>query len=207
MYNEYSHRQVLGPSRISKASAMQRAGRTGRVREGSVYRLYSRKTFESGMDPFETGEILRMPLDSVILSIKDMIPDEGVSDLLSRLIEPPERGNIARSIEALFKQRFLTEASESSHLTSLGSFVVALGIDLCLGTFIGLGFILGLPAEAITLAAVLSFPKSPWSIANASFHESSKYNGTTNLSACESLFLCCSHFDVLDVRISSLSSQ
>ena len=202
MYKEYSHRQILGPCRISKASARQRAGRTGRVREGSVYRLYSRKTFELHMDPFETGEILRMPLDSVILSIKDMIPDEGVSELLSRLIEPPEQGNISRSLEALFKQRFLTEATEKSHLTSLGSFVVALGIDLCLGTLIGLGFILGLPAEAITLAAVLSFPKSPWSIANASFHEPSKYNGTVKFINCVKHYLVPDYGGILIFYIS-----
>ena len=177
MYNEQSHRQMLSSSRISKASAIQRAGRTGRVREGSVYRLYPRKTFELQMHAFEIGEILRMPLDSVILSIKDMIPDESISELLSLLIEPPEELNVTRSLQALHRMRFLTEASENSHLTSLGSFVVSIGIDLCMGTLIGWGFKLGLPTEAITFAAVLSFPKSPWLIANASFHEPEHYNG------------------------------
>jgi HrpA-like RNA helicase len=206
MYNESSHRQVLGPTRISKASARQRAGRTGRVREGSVYRLYSRTTFELHMDPFETGEILRMPLDSVILSIKDMIPDEGISDLLSRLIEPPGQGNIERSLEALFRQKFLTAACESSNLTSLGSFVVAVGIDLCLGTFIGLGFVLGLPAESISFAAILSFPKSPWSIGNASFHELSKYNGTDHLHLC-CMFVTSFFSEVYGCSVSLLSSS
>jgi hypothetical protein len=158
-----------------------------------------------------------MPLDSVILSIKDMIPDEGISDLLSRLIEPPGQGNIERSLEALFRQKFLTAACESSNLTSLGSFVVAVGIDLCLGTFIGLGFVLGLPAESISFAAILSFPKSPWSIGNASFHEPSKYNGTDRLHLCcmfvtSFIFLRFTavpflYFRPLDIIIKSYSSK
>lgn len=36
VYNEMSHRQMLVPTWISKASATQRKGRTGRLREGSV---------------------------------------------------------------------------------------------------------------------------------------------------------------------------
>lgn len=67
IYNSASHRQILVPTWISRASATQRAGRTGRVREGSVYRLYSRATYEKYMEPFESGEIVRIPLDQVIL--------------------------------------------------------------------------------------------------------------------------------------------
>ena len=36
IYNETSHRQMLTPTWISKASATQRAGRTGRLRPGTV---------------------------------------------------------------------------------------------------------------------------------------------------------------------------
>lgn len=43
IYNETSHRQMLMPTWISKASATQRAGRTGRVRPGTV--LYVCSTF------------------------------------------------------------------------------------------------------------------------------------------------------------------
>lgn len=35
-YNEMSHRQMLIPTWISRASATQRAGRTGRLRPGTV---------------------------------------------------------------------------------------------------------------------------------------------------------------------------
>lgn len=36
----------------------------GRVRAGTVFRLYSREAYETYMKEFESGEILRMPLDS-----------------------------------------------------------------------------------------------------------------------------------------------
>lgn len=53
IYNPASHRQMLVPTWISRASATQRAGRTGRVRKGNVYRLYSKNIFQSHMLPFE----------------------------------------------------------------------------------------------------------------------------------------------------------
>ena len=59
VYNEASHRQMLTPTWISKASATQRAGRTGRVRPGTVYRMYARECYETYMDSFEPGEMLR----------------------------------------------------------------------------------------------------------------------------------------------------
>ena len=59
VYNEASHRQMLMPTWISRASATQRAGRTGRVRPGYVYRIYARANYESHMEPFEPGEMLR----------------------------------------------------------------------------------------------------------------------------------------------------
>ena len=58
-----------------------------------------------------------------------------------------------------------------------GSFVSSLGIDLLLGSLIGLGIQFGVGAEAIEIAAILSFSKSPWIISNPLFHESSEFNG------------------------------
>jgi HrpA-like RNA helicase len=50
VYNEASHRQMLVPTWISRASATQRAGRTGRVRPGTVYRMYTSETLYAIMD-------------------------------------------------------------------------------------------------------------------------------------------------------------
>ena len=53
---------------ISKAAAQQRAGRAGRVRHGTVYRLYTESSFNSLID-FLPPEIQRMPLHNPLCYI------------------------------------------------------------------------------------------------------------------------------------------
>ena len=176
IYNPATHRQLLTPAWISQASAIQRAGRTGRVRNGNVYRLYSRAAFEDYMAKFEIGEMSRVPLDNVILDLKQMLHEEATPVLLECL-EPPELRTIERSFESLHQQRFLSTPDDSGDITNLGSFVASLGIDLLLGSLIGLGIQFGVGAEAIEIAAILSFSKSPWIISNPLFHEAFEFNG------------------------------
>eukprot|EP00177_Eucheuma_denticulatum_P004695 GFKZ01008523.1.p1 GENE.GFKZ01008523.1~~GFKZ01008523.1.p1 ORF type:complete len:854 (+),score=101.34 GFKZ01008523.1:265-2826(+) len=61
---------------VSKASAEQRAGRAGRTGPGHCYRLYSSPVFHA-FKPSRTPEILRVPVDSLVLRLKAM----GVSDV------------------------------------------------------------------------------------------------------------------------------
>ena len=175
-YDIQSHRQMLQSCWISKASAIQRAGRTGRVRDGNVYRLYSREVFEKYMEPYEKGEIVRIPLDSVILSLRDMLSEE-VTPVLLQCLEPPDISNIERSFQSLHQNNFISDPNDSGDITSLGSLVVVLGIDLTLGALVGLGIQFGVAAETIQMAAILSFSKSPWFITNPLFHKADKYNG------------------------------
>jgi ATP-dependent RNA helicase DHX57 len=179
VYNELSHRQMLLPTWISRASSTQRAGRTSRVRAGgTVYRIYTRETLQSHMAEFEPGEMLRIPLDSVILMLKQIITDEAVTDSLLNCLEPPELSTIGRSFESLYQSHFITSPDDDCDITTLGTFVSSLGIDLTLGSLIGLGIQFGVGAEAIEMAAILSFPKSPWVISNALIHEAKSFNGT-----------------------------
>lgn len=190
IYNEASHRQMLTPTWISRASATQRAGRTGRVRPGTVYRMYSRQNYEFDMDAFEPGEMLRIPLDSVILMLKEMLSEEQVSEVLLTCLEPPDISAIDRSFKSLHKSHFISAPDDSCELTNLGSFVSSLGIDLALGSLIGLGIQMGVGAEAIQMAAILSFPKSPWIMSNPLIHPTASFNENT----CKSYISRC-HFD------------
>ena len=89
---------MLEPVWISRASATQRAGRTGRIAPGTVFRLYSRECYDGHMTSFEPGEMVRIPLDSVILTLKEMLlDDERVTDVLHDCIEPPNMSTIERS--------------------------------------------------------------------------------------------------------------
>ncbi len=61
---------------ISKASADQRAGRSGRVGPGHCYRLYSSACYNDVFTQFPPINVLSVPMDSVLLSMASMgIPD------------------------------------------------------------------------------------------------------------------------------------
>ncbi|PWN46057.1 P-loop containing nucleoside triphosphate hydrolase protein [Ceraceosorus guamensis] len=57
---------------ISKASAAQRAGRAGRTGPGHCYRLYSSAVFEDTFSPFSLPEILRTPVEGLVLQMHAM---------------------------------------------------------------------------------------------------------------------------------------
>lgn len=127
------------------------------------------------MEPFEKGELVRSPLDTTILSLRDML-NEPVTPILLDCLEPPDISTIKRSFQSLHESKFITQPSDEGVITSMGSLVVALGIDLTLGNFVGLGIQFGVAAEAIQLAAILSFPQSPWAISNPLYHDVNTFN-------------------------------
>ncbi|PWW78131.1 P-loop containing nucleoside triphosphate hydrolase protein [Tuber magnatum] len=57
---------------VSKASAAQRAGRSGRTGPGHCYRLYSSAVYERDFPEFAKPEILRMPIEGLVLQMKSM---------------------------------------------------------------------------------------------------------------------------------------
>jgi ATP-dependent RNA helicase DHX37/DHR1 len=57
---------------ISKASARQRAGRAGRTGEGHCYCMYSSAVYERDFAEHAKPEILRMPIEGVVLQLKAM---------------------------------------------------------------------------------------------------------------------------------------
>ena len=82
----------------SKASATQRAGRTGRVRPGSVWRLYSQALFD-GFAEHECAEIHRQPLDATLLQLRAML-DQPVTPVLEQTLEPPDLAYVGRAFGA-----------------------------------------------------------------------------------------------------------
>jgi len=175
IYNQASHRQILTSAWISRASGTQRAGRTGRTRPGNVYRLYTRRAYENYLEEFEPGEMIRIPLDSVILLLKQILHEE-VKPVFMDCLEPPSLDTIERSFQSLHHWNFITEPSDTADITSLGSFVSSLGVDLSLGSFIGLGIQFGVAAEAIEMAAMMSLPKTPFQITSPMWLSPDEFN-------------------------------
>lgn len=98
--NRYSYRnkvEQLHVEKISKASANQRAGRSGRVMQGVTIRLYGQADYESRPE-FTDPEILRSSLASAILKMKSM----GLEDIESfPFIDPPSPRMISDGYQLL----------------------------------------------------------------------------------------------------------
>ena len=147
-YNAAVHRTTLSPLWVSKASAVQRAGRTGRTRPGTVYRLYARALFADKMEAFDSGEMARQPLDGVILRLRAML-DAPVVPILESVLTPPPLEHVGAAFGSLFADGLLSAAGDEGALTSLGGFVAKLGLDLRLGRLVGLGAMFGVLPEAV----------------------------------------------------------
>jgi HrpA-like RNA helicase len=112
-YNPRTFTSSLVEAPISKASANQRKGRAGRTREGTCYRLYTRRDFEN-RPLFTTEEIFRTDLSEVILRMADL----GITDFENfDFISVPEKAGLIAGIET----RNLLDALEPDHsLSNIG---------------------------------------------------------------------------------------
>jgi HrpA-like RNA helicase len=173
-YNYSSRRILLLNSWISKASATQRAGRTGRLRPGTVYRLYSDKLHDT-FEEYDTSELKKTPLHNIILSLRHMLENsedfKGVVPVLQDLLEPPDVVNINCSFEYLYSERMITEPNDSCELTIVGDLVAQLPVDCQLGKLIAYGIRLGCAPECVVLAAALMQPKKLFRVATPFIHK------------------------------------
>ncbi|KAI9089626.1 P-loop containing nucleoside triphosphate hydrolase protein [Phlyctochytrium arcticum] len=81
----------------SRASADQRAGRAGRTGPGHCYRLFSSAVYNDYFDQFSRPEILRTPIEGVVLQMKSM----GINNVVGfPFPTPPGEANL-RAAEKL----------------------------------------------------------------------------------------------------------
>jgi len=112
-YNPRTFTSSLIESPISIASANQRKGRAGRTREGTCYRLYTRKDFEQ-RSLYTTEEIFRTDLSEVILRMSDL----GITDFEDfDFISAPDKEGIIGGIETL---NLLEALEEDRTLSNIG---------------------------------------------------------------------------------------
>lgn len=99
---------------ISKASASQRAGRAGRTGPGHCYRLYSSAVYERDFEEYAEPEILRMPVEGVVLQLKSMDLQHVVNFPFPT---PPNRQSLAKAEKLL---TYLGAVSSEGKITSVG---------------------------------------------------------------------------------------
>jgi ATP-dependent RNA helicase DHX37/DHR1 len=99
---------------ISKASANQRAGRAGRTGPGHCYRMYSSAVYEGEFAEYTDPEILRTPIEGVVLQMKSM----GLHNVINfPFPTPPSRQGLAKA-EKLLKN--LGALSSDGQVTPIG---------------------------------------------------------------------------------------
>jgi pre-mRNA-splicing factor ATP-dependent RNA helicase DHX15/PRP43 len=140
VYNPRIRVESLLVSPISKASAMQRAGRAGRTRPGKCFRLYTEKDFVKELEEQTYPEILRSNLANTVLEliklgIKDLVHFDymGESVLLTACvngvltsIDAPAPETIMRALELL---HYLKALDDEGNLTPLGEIMAEFPLD------------------------------------------------------------------------------
>ncbi|XP_073416043.1 ATP-dependent RNA helicase DHX29 isoform X2 [Dendrobates tinctorius] len=156
-YHESSQMSSLVETFISKASALQRQGRAGRVRDGFCFRLYTKERFHSFMD-YSVPEILRVPLEELCLHI--MKCELGSpEDFLSKALDPPQLLVISNAMSLLRKIGACELAQP--RLTPLGQHLAALPVNVKIGKMLIFGAIFGCLDSVATLAATMT-EKTPF---------------------------------------------
>ncbi|KAJ2990921.1 hypothetical protein NUW58_g2726 [Xylaria curta] len=99
---------------ISKASANQRSGRAGRTGPGHTWRLYSSAVYERDFQEFADPEILKMPIEGVVLQLKAMNLKHVVNFPFPT---SPERQSLAKAEKLL---QYLSAITSEGHVTQIG---------------------------------------------------------------------------------------
>ena len=121
-YSPRTFTSSLIESSVSKASCNQRKGRAGRTREGTCYRLYARRDFES-RDMYTTEEIYRTDLSEVVLRMAEL----GITDFYNfDFIASPGQEGIIGAVDTL---NMLGALDKDNTLSQIGKMMVLFPLE------------------------------------------------------------------------------
>lgn len=107
---------------ISKSSAIQRAGRAGRIEPGVVYRLGSKESFQR-RETHDIPEVLSSDISSFVLEAKQWGAD--ISELA--LLDPPSTAQLMQANDLLY---MLEAVDQNQRITALGKKMLQLGTEI-----------------------------------------------------------------------------
>lgn len=153
-YDAISHSSSLRVQWISKASANQRKGRAGRLRNGVVYRIYSRDRYNSMLDT-TLPELLRNSLTEICLQTKLMNKDTmKIEEFLMKCIATPSIASIRQSIKLL---QCLGAIDQDERLTLLGNHLAHMPVDAKYAKMMIYGIALKCLSSVLSIVSILSF--------------------------------------------------
>lgn len=154
-YIESSRMNALEEVFVSKASAKQRSGRAGRVRNGFCYRLYTKEAHHKFRE-FTIPELLRVALEELCLHIMKCELGKP-EEFLQLALDPPQLPAISRAMNILEE----IGACEDSVLTPLGHHLAVLPVHVSIGKMLIFGALFGCLEPTAVIAAAIS-GKSPF---------------------------------------------
>ena len=155
-YNPTTGIETLTGVPISKAAAVQRAGRAGRTKPGKCFRLYTQQAYESFPDA-TVPEIQRSNLAPVIMQLKAL----GIDNIVRfDFLTPPPSDLVIRAFELLY---CLGAVDDYAKLTKpLGIRMAELAVDPMMGKVLLTAHSLNCLSEILTIAAMVSLQGSVW---------------------------------------------
>ncbi|KAF8898291.1 pre-mRNA-splicing factor ATP-dependent RNA helicase PRP43 [Mucidula mucida] len=150
VYNPRIRVESLLVTPISKASAMQRAGRAGRTRPGKCSRLYSEQFFGDGLEEQTHPEILRCNLSNTVLTLAKL----GLKVRFD-YIDAPAPETLMRAFELL---HYLGALDSNVRLTELGTLMAEFPVDPQLAKMLIVSPEFKCSKEMLTITSMLSVP-------------------------------------------------
>ncbi len=147
-HSPWSGLPILKLSKVSRASATQRAGRAGRTRSGHCLRLYTQHDFDGRPDQ-DAPEIRRMDLAETVLSLRAA----GITDLASfPFFEAPPTASL-EAAESLLRR--LGAVAPNGTVTPIGQRLLRFPLHPRQARIIVEGEKRGVGADAALLAALV----------------------------------------------------
>ena len=141
---------------VSKAQAKQRRGRAGRTTPGACFRLFSRTQF-ANFEKTQAPEMLRTPLQSLVLNIKSMAPESGTAkETLSLALTPPDENALDLAVQELNDLKAMAIVNDEEVVTPLGKHLTHMPCDPRLGKMLVYASLLGCLDPMLTIASAMS---------------------------------------------------
>jgi ATP-dependent RNA helicase DDX35 len=155
-FNPTTGIETLTATPVSKASAIQRAGRAGRTKPGKCYRLYTEPSFQS-LQEATVPEIQRLNLAPVILQLKAL----GIDNIVRfDFITSPPAELVIRALELLYS---LGALDDYAKLTKpLGVRMAELAVEPMMAKTLLSAPSFGCLSEILTIAAMTSVGGNIW---------------------------------------------